>query len=327
MSILSGGPIERIGGRRDGNADNGAKSARKWLPDQYFRSSHTCSFRVHRNKMTKFTYHHSIPVLRRLYLQRDEARNQREEALKALGEAQNQREEALRALGEAQDQQPRNQTEEALKELDQTKANICLEFSFSQLSHSVPEPRVVPHSKWMTYLSRTFNRRGARILEVGSRNVTGNVSRAPFSAADYVGFDFYKGENVDVVGDAHKLSSYFGDEEKFDLIFSSAVFEHFHMPWIVAQEMQKLLKIGGYVFVETHFSFSTHERPWNFFQFSDMGLRVLFNSALGFEFVDGGMSNRMNGVFTQEADAYLRGRPIDELYCHSEILCKKFVTP
>ena len=39
------------------------------------------------------------------------------------------------------------------------------------------------------------------------------------------------------------------------------------------------------------------------------------------------MSNRMNGVFTQEADAYLRGRPIDELYCHSEILCKKICNP
>ena len=58
-------------------------------------------------------------------------------------------------------------------------------------------------------------------------------------AASYVGFDFYPGENVDVVGDAHKLSSYFGHDEKFDLIFSSAVFEHLHMPWIVAQEIQK----------------------------------------------------------------------------------------
>lgn len=95
------------------------------------------------------------------------------------------------------------------------------------------------------------------------------------------------------------------------------------MPWIVAQEIQKLLKIGGYVFAETHFSFGAHERPWNFFQFSDMGLRALFNSALGFELVDYGMSNPMNGVFSQEADEHLRGTLVGELYCHSEILCKK----
>jgi ubiquinone/menaquinone biosynthesis C-methylase UbiE len=195
-------------------------------------------------------------------------------------------------------------------------------FSSVQLSHTAPEPRFVSHSRWASYLSENFNKPGARILEIGSRNVTGAVFKTLFSAAHYVGFDFYDGENVDVVGDAHKLSSYFKDE-KFDLIFSSAVFEHLHMPWVVAQEIQKLLKVGGYVFVETHFSFSAHERPWNFFQFSDMGLRALFSSALGFDLVDHGMSNPMNGVFTGESDRYLRAKPIHELYCHSEILCKK----
>jgi hypothetical protein len=54
-----------------------------------------------------------------------------------------------------------------------------------------------------------------------------------------------------------------------------------------------------------------------------MGLRALFNSALGFELVDCGMSSRLNGVFSQEAVEYLKGKPIAELYCYSEILCKK----
>jgi SAM-dependent methyltransferase len=192
-----------------------------------------------------------------------------------------------------------------------------------QLGHSIPEPEFVSHARSMPYLSRNFNKKGMRILEIGSRNVTGTNLRHVFSSAYYLGFDFYEGENVDVVGDAHKISSYFRDDEKFDLIFSHAVFEHFHMPWIVVQEIQKLLKIGGHVYTETHFSFSAHERPWNFFQFSDMGLRALFNGALGFEVIDCGMSNRMNGLFSQEADEYLRGKLIGELYCHSEILAKK----
>jgi SAM-dependent methyltransferase len=201
--------------------------------------------------------------------------------------------------------------------------DICLKFAALEYGRGVHEPEFVSHSKWGSYLSGNFNKPGVRILEVGSRNVTGGDTRALFSAASYVGFDFYEGENVDVVGDAHRLSSYFGHNEKFDLIFSSAVFEHFHMPWIVAQEIQKLLKVGGYVFVETHFSFGFHEGPWNFFQFSDMGLRALFNSALGFDLVDRGMSNPMNGVFNQRSDEYLRGKPVGDLYCHSEILCRK----
>jgi len=95
------------------------------------------------------------------------------------------------------------------------------------------------------------------------------------------------------------------------------------MPWIVAKEIAKLLKIGGIVFVETHFSYSSHERPWHFFQFSDMALRTLFPEALGFECIEAGMSNPLVGRFSSLADGYLRNRPVTGLYCHSEYLGKK----
>lgn len=188
---------------------------------------------------------------------------------------------------------------------------------------SIGEPKFVSHSKWADYLQVEFNKPGVRILEIGSRVVTGANFRSRFSKAHYVGFDFYPGENVDIVGDAHRLADYFDPEEKFDLILSSAVFEHLHMPWVVAEEITRMLRVGGHVFIETHFSFSAHERPWNFFQFSEMGLRALFNSGLGYDLIDYGMSNPIAGFFTKEADEYLRGRPISELYCHSEILCRK----
>lgn len=187
----------------------------------------------------------------------------------------------------------------------------------------VETPKHVGHKDWPDYLSANFNKKGLRVLEIGSRNVTGANLRGRFNQADYLGFDYYPGENVDIAGDAHKLSSYFPNNQQFDLIFSSAVFEHFHMPWVVALEIQKMLKVGGYVFVETHFSFSAHERPWNFFQFSDLGLRVLFNEALGFELVDSGMSNPIGGYFTPECSEKMRYKRVRELYCHSEILCRK----
>ncbi len=200
---------------------------------------------------------------------------------------------------------------------------IFASIPFRFRSDKVPAPPKVSHSRWVDFLSGEFNRSGARVLESGSRNVTGANLRHRFSNANYIGFDFYPGENVDVVGDAHSLSSCFLGQERFDLVFSSAVFEHLHMPWVVALEIQKLLKIGGCVFVETHFAFSSHERPWHFFQFSDMGLRALFNDALGFEVIESGMSNPICGYFTHNADLYLRYRPVAELYCHSEILCRK----
>lgn len=187
----------------------------------------------------------------------------------------------------------------------------------------IPAPQLVGHSVWADYLQREFDKPGLRVLEIGSRVVTGANHRHRFSQAEYVGFDFYPGENVDVVGDAHRLTEYFPEGEAFDLIFSSAVFEHLHMPWIVAEEITRLLKVGGHVFVETHFSYIAHERPWNFYQFSDMGLRALFNDGLGYDLVDSGLSNPIAGFFTEHADRYLRHRPITELYCHSSILCRK----
>jgi SAM-dependent methyltransferase len=191
------------------------------------------------------------------------------------------------------------------------------------LDPGVPLSKLAAHSNYQQYLTKIGNHKGIRILEVGSREVTGESdARRIFSNAEYVGFDYYPGPNVDVVGDAHKLSHYFVDE-KFDIIYSSAVFEHFAMPWLVATEIAKLLKIGGVVFIETHFSFSSHERPWHFFQFSDMALKVLFSPALGIECIEAGASNPIVGRFSSLADEYLRFRPVTGLYCHSEFLGRK----
>jgi SAM-dependent methyltransferase len=198
------------------------------------------------------------------------------------------------------------------------------DFDHNFMVDNVPRPQIVPHAKWHEYLYSIGNKEGLRILEIGSREVTGlSEARQRFSLANYVGFDYYPGANVDVVGDVHRLSSYFEPGEQFDLIYSSACFEHFAMPWLVAPEIAKLLKVGGILFVETHFSYAAHERPWNFFQFSDMGLRVLFSEALGFECIEAGLSNPMVGRFSAYADEYLRLQHIPGLFCHSEYLGRK----
>ena len=192
------------------------------------------------------------------------------------------------------------------------------------LAPDVPMSGLVSHRNWADHLCEIGNKPGMRILEIGSREVTGASSfRERLSKADYVGFDYYEGANVDVVGDVHKLSSYFSEGERFDLIFSASCFEHFAMPWIAATEIRKLLKLNGLVFVETHFSYSSHERPWHFFQFSDMALRSLFSEAMGFECIEAGVSNPIVGRFSSLADKHLRNRPVSHLYCHSEYLGRK----
>jgi SAM-dependent methyltransferase len=141
-----------------------------------------------------------------------------------------------------------------------------------------------------------------------------------------VGIDVHPGINVDVVGDAHRLSEVFG-EASFDAVVSSAVFEHLAMPWVVAEEISRVLRPGGLVYIETHFSHSMHELPWNFFQFSHEGLKVLFNEALGFETIEAGVSNPIVGRFSYAADDYLVGQQVINLYCHSGYVGRRTSLP
>lgn len=188
----------------------------------------------------------------------------------------------------------------------------------------VPFDNEISHRNWPDYLKKLFDKPGAEILELGSRRLNKEDRwNEYFEFAAYTGFDYYPGENVDVVGDAHQLSQYFN--KKFDLIFSSAVFEHLAMPWKVSLEIIKLLKPGGAIFIETHYSYSSHDRPWHFFQYSEEALNVLFPPKFGMKCIKKGCSNLIEGRFSDEASEYLKGRIVSGLYCHSEFLAQKIL--
>ncbi|MDR1396720.1 MAG: class I SAM-dependent methyltransferase [Desulfarculales bacterium] len=211
-----------------------------------------------------------------------------------------------------------------IKHADESSiASECLRPAVKDFLHGdIAEPRHFSHARWMQDLVALCDKPGASVLEIGSRKINSPAPKDLFVWAEYVGFDIYPGENVDVVGDAHNLGKIFGGK-RFDLIFSSAVFEHLAMPWVVSKHIIKLLNVGGYVFVETHFSYSSHERPWHFFQFSDMALSVLFPEALGIRRVDAGLSNPILGFFSPCAASYLANKPVTGLYCHAEFFGKK----
>ena len=178
------------------------------------------------------------------------------------------------------------------------------------------------HENLWAWIGQNFNHKDMNVLEIGSRSVSSNALRTKaLPLCNYTGFDVIKGPNVDVVGDAHRLSDYF-EKSSFDLIFSFAVFEHLAMPWIVSTEIAKLLKPNGITAHETHFSFSEHELPWHFFQFNSNALEVLFCEEMGFELVDSGLDNPIDGVFSNSASEYLAGQKVEHLYCHSSIISK-----
>ncbi len=122
--------------------------------------------------------------------------------------------------------------------------------------------------------------RGDRILELGA------------------GLDLHEGENLvrtdafvygtehlDLVADAHALP--FADES-FDFVFSLAVFEHLHSPWLAAQEIARVLRPGGACYTLAAFLQPLHGYPDHYFNATESGLRRLFSD--DFDVVEAGPS-------------------------------------
>jgi SAM-dependent methyltransferase len=152
------------------------------------------------------------------------------------------------------------------------------------VSRFVLEPADIDPARDML-LDEVRQLQAPRILEIGGRRVVSSIREDFGDAAEYVGLDIHPGENVDVVGDAHRLSEYFAPGH-FDVVVSSAVFEHLAMPWKVILEANKVLRTGGVFYVLTHFMFPGHERPWDFWRYSEEAFRVLLDAKTWFEFLD-----------------------------------------
>jgi hypothetical protein len=94
--------------------------------------------------------------------------------------------------------------------------------------------------------------------------------------------DIHPGDGVTFVCDVHEMSSVIR-QGRYDAILSISVFEHLIMPWKVAVEMNRVLKLGGIALVHTHQTLGMHDMPWDYYRFSDEAWKGIFNHATGFE--------------------------------------------
>ena len=103
-----------------------------------------------------------------------------------------------------------------------------------------------------------------KILDVGSYDVNGTM-KPIFQKGQYVGLDMEKGPNVDIVGVSHQIPF---EKDEFDIVISSSCFEHDDMFWISFQEMCRVLKPGGYMYIQAPSNGPYHGWPgdnWRFY--------------------------------------------------------------
>jgi hypothetical protein len=103
-----------------------------------------------------------------------------------------------------------------------------------------------------------------KILDVGSYDVNGTM-KPIFEKGQYVGLDMEAGPNVDIVRVSHDIPF---EKDEFDIVISSSCFEHDDMFWISFQEMCRVLKPGGYMYVQAPSNGPYHGWPgdnWRFY--------------------------------------------------------------
>lgn len=99
-------------------------------------------------------------------------------------------------------------------------------------------------------------------------------------AARFVGSDISAGPDVDLVADVHRLTKFTG-ERAYDAIITCSGFEHFKYPHLAAWEIAKTLRVGGAVFIQTHFTFVEHSYPYDYFRFTREAMAGLFGTGNG----------------------------------------------
>lgn len=117
---------------------------------------------------------------------------------------------------------------------------------------------------------------GARVLDVGSRDVNGSY-RALVETRNwqYVGVDIREGPNVDIVVTEDKLLT----AGVYDAVISGSTIEHVFdlKQWIV--QVARLLKPEAWLLIYTHHAWPEHRHPVDCWRILPDGLRWLFDQA------------------------------------------------
>jgi SAM-dependent methyltransferase len=113
------------------------------------------------------------------------------------------------------------------------------------------------------------------VLEVGSLNVNGTIREVfQADAADYIGVDAAPGDCVDFLVDGERLTENF-PLGYFDTVLCFECLEHTVRPWLVVEQMRRVLKPGGHLWVSTPtYGFPLHRFPVDCYRFGEDAYRL-----------------------------------------------------
>lgn len=116
------------------------------------------------------------------------------------------------------------------------------------------------------------------ILEIGAYQVDGQASlinlRSLFPHKSYTGFDVRQGPGVDCVADVEKLPYAAGSA---GTVIAMSTFEHVPRFWRGFEEVHRVLRPDGVLFVSCPFHFHIHNHPNDYWRFTPEAFKVLLD--------------------------------------------------
>jgi ABC-type polysaccharide/polyol phosphate transport system ATPase subunit len=161
-----------------------------------------------------------------------------------------------------------------------------------------------------------------RVLEVGA--LSGPSVRHNHWLPDgcrYVGLNTGDRPDVDVAVDAHTMSQALPGKY-FDAAFSMGAFGQLAMPWVVAVELNRVLRVGAYVYVVAQQNWPLNRQTGDFFRFSEHSWAALFNRYSGFE-ICGVASGEAAQIIANVAHTATLGLEAQPAFLTSAVLARK----
>ena len=115
------------------------------------------------------------------------------------------------------------------------------------------------------------------ILDIGSYDINGTYKKIIPPKWEYKGVDIQDGSNVDIImKDPKKIPL---NDNSADIVISGQCLEHCKTPWILVEEMCRILKKEGFCFITAPAIWPEHKFPIDCFRYYPDGMRSLMEEA------------------------------------------------
>ncbi len=150
----------------------------------------------------------------------------------------------------------------------------------------MPTLNTIPHKKKEIIKENIFN--GKIVLNIGSGADSGSGKwlwkDKVLTANKTINLDITLNENISFIADAHDLPV---KDESIDSVVMQALIEHIVDPVRVIKEAHRVLKPGGFIYLEVPFLQGFHADPYDYQRYTLPGLRNLTSD---FEDISSGVS-------------------------------------